>query len=112
LWSAQGQRPAQFFKRGWEGPILALSVKLPGGLLHSILKPGSAAREKSRQRLLSHGIDIDRMFNVLTGELAGLAWFDAEAFLKNLVEGTARFEPKGAALVEMSLQETAPWENA
>jgi hypothetical protein len=80
--------------------------------LRSVLDKGSPEREASRQRLLSHGIDVERMVKALTGEVSGLMWFDAEAFLRNLIEGTERPEPRGAALVEVGVTDGSPWEIA
>lgn len=112
LWQLQGAQPAALFGKAWEGPIAAVSVRLPAALLRSVLDKGSAEREASRQRLLSHGIDVERMIKVLTGDVSGLMWFDAEAFLRNLIEGTERPEPRGAALVEVGVSDGAPWELA
>jgi len=113
LWQSQGlERPAALFGRAWEGPIAALSVKLPVGLVRKVLLEGSPQREASRMRLLSHGIDVERMAKALTGDVGALLWFDAEAFLKNLVEGTERLEPRGAALVEIAVTDGSAWELA
>lgn len=112
LWQLQGVQPAALFAKAWEGPIAAVSVKLPAGLLRSVLDKGSPEREASRQRLLSHGIDVERMVKALTGEVGGLMWFDAEGFLRNLIDGTERPEPRGAALVEVAVSDGAPWELA
>ncbi len=113
LWQSQGQGPtAGLFARAWEGPIAAMSVKLPVALVRRVLLEGSPQREASRVRLLSHGIDIERMAKALTGDVGGLLWFDAEAFLRNLIEGTERLEPRGAALVEIGVSDGAAWESA
>ncbi len=112
LWKSQGQKPLELFKRAWDGPVAAVSIKLPPGVVRGLLKPGTSQREASRQRLLQHGIDLDRMFRALTGEVAGIAWFDAEAFLRNLIEGSQRPEPRGAALVQTWMNESAAWDSA
>ncbi|MBK7861724.1 MAG: hypothetical protein IPJ65_24535 [Archangiaceae bacterium] len=113
LWQTQGQPSATaLLSRAWEGPVLAASLRLPPGLLRSMLEKGSPEREASRQRLLSHGIDIERMVKALTGDVGALMWFDAEAFLRNLIEGSERPEPRGAALVEVQLSDGKAWESA
>lgn len=113
LWQSQGQQPAAaLFARAWEGPVAAASLKLPAGMVRSVLDKGSPEREASRARLLAHGIDIDRMVKALTGDVGGMVWFDAEAFLRNLIDGTERPEPRGAALVEVQVSESQAWEAA
>jgi hypothetical protein len=113
LWQSQGQGPAfALFARAWEGPVAAASLRLPLPMVRSVLQKGSPEREASQKRLLSHGIDIERMVKSLTGDVGGLVWFDAEAFLRNLVDGSERPEPKGAALVEVQLSDNQAWEAA
>lgn len=112
VWQTQGGQPSDLFQKAWDGPVAALQLKVPPGLIESVLKTGSPERELSRQRLMRSGIDIDRMGRALTGDVGGIIWFDAEAFIRNLIEGTERPEPKGAALVEVQLSESAPWELA
>ncbi len=112
LWQSQGQRPAALFAKAWEGPVAAVSLKLPTGLVRSVLDKRNPEREASRQRLLSHGIDVERMVRALTGDVGGLLWFDAEAFLRNLVDGTERPEPRGAALLEVGVSDGSSWELA
>jgi hypothetical protein len=111
VWRTQGGKGLETFKHSWEGPVAAVQMRLPIGVLKALIKPGTPEREQSRQRLLQHGIDIDRMFRALTGDVAGLVWFDAEAFLRNLID-TQRPDPRGAAIVEAGLNDSAAWEAA
>jgi hypothetical protein len=111
IWRSQGLNGLPTFRHSWEGPVAAVSVKLPDGVLRALIKPGTPEREQSRQRLLAHGIDIDRMFRALTGDVAGLAWFDAEGFLRHLIEAQ-KPDPRGAAILEAGLNEPTAWEAA
>jgi hypothetical protein len=111
VWQSQGTQSLATFRHAFEGPVAALSARLPIAVLRAMFKPGSPEREQSRQRLLAHGIDIDRMFRALTGDVAAIAWFDSQAFLRNLIEAE-RPDPRGAAILEAGLNESAPWDAA
>ncbi|MBL8956298.1 MAG: hypothetical protein JNK82_36330 [Myxococcaceae bacterium] len=111
FWQSQGQAPAAaLLGRAWEGPVAAVSLKLPVALVRRVLLEGSEKREASRMRLLAHGIDIERMAKALTGDVAGLVWFDAEGFIRTLVEGSPA--PRGAAHVEVAVTDGATWAGA
>ncbi len=89
--------PPGMFARGAEGPVAALKLSLPPDELADLfLATGSKSQKPGLlARLDGAGLDTRAAVRAFTGELGALAWFDAEGFLRNLVDGTGKPEWRG-----------------
>jgi hypothetical protein len=88
--------PTSMFARGAEGPVAALKISLPPDeLADFLLSPGNGQRAGLVRRLEAAGVDTQAAVKAFTGEVGALAWFDAEGFLKNLVNGTGKPDWRG-----------------
>ncbi len=86
--------PTGMFARAAEGPIAALKLSLPPDELADLLL-ARGTKGGLLGRLEAAGVDTQGALNAFTGEIGGLAWFDAEGFLKNLVSGSGKPEWRG-----------------
>lgn len=104
LWPVASD-PVALLAKGPAGPVAALAMSLPPNLLATVLagQSDSPRRERYRQLLKNAGVDLDALLRALSGAVGALAYFDAEAFLRNLVEGTQRPDLRGAVLVDVGL---------
>lgn len=104
--------PTAMFTRAAEGPVGALKLSLPAEELAQLVLGPSNSGQKAPllSRLDAAGIDTDAALEAFTGELGALAWFDSEAFLRNLVSGTGKPEWRGVVHAIASLTAREPIE--
>ena len=100
------------FARGAEGPVAALKISLPPDeLAEFLLAPGSNGQKAGLLRRLDlGGIDTNAALKAFTGEVGALAWFDAEGFLKNLVNGSGKPDWRGVVHLIASIAAREPVE--
>jgi hypothetical protein len=91
---AKTSAPTAMFSRAMDGPVAALKLSFPADELAGYVAAGDP-KAGLLQRLTAAGVDTDAALRAFTGEVGGLAWFDGEGFLKNLVTGTGKPEWRG-----------------
>ncbi|MET0401660.1 MAG: PKD domain-containing protein, partial [Cystobacter sp.] len=95
------------------GPIAAMTVSLPPETLAKLAfgSPGSERRTRTEQYLARQGLDaagVRGVLGALRGDLSLLAYLDAPAFYRNLLQGAQRPEPRGSVLFQAGLVNSAP----
>jgi hypothetical protein len=115
LQEQQGQQAPSpvLLERAPAGPVVALGVSLPPQVLTALTfgAPGSERRTRMLQRMQELGVEGEQaaaLLESLRGDMGLLAWFDAGAFFRNLVQGRQRPEPRGSLLVEAGLTRAEP----
>lgn len=108
----QAPSPA-LLERAPAGPVVALWVSLPPQELAALTfgAPDSERRTRTLQRMRELGVEgaqAAALLESLRGDVGLLAWFDAVAFFRNLVQGRQRPEPRGSLLVEAGLTRAGP----
>jgi hypothetical protein len=109
LWGVPAAAPA-LLDRGPEGPVMALSVSAPAEALAALLwgPRGAPERTRSAEALQGDGWDIEEAVEAAGDEVAVLAYFDAPAFLGNLIRGSREPDPRGALRVDARLRRKDP----
>lgn len=109
LWRAPASAPA-LLETAPEGPVIALSVSAPAEALASLLlgPRGAPERARSAEALKADGWDVEGAVDGVGDEVAVLGYFDASAFLGNLLRGNREPEPRGALWVDARLRRKEP----
>lgn len=109
LWRAPASAPA-LLETAPEGPVIALSVSAPAEALASLLwgPRGAPERARSVEALKAQGWDVEGAVDGVGDEVAVLGYFDASAFLGNLIRGNREPEPRGALWVDARLRRMEP----
>jgi len=109
LWRAPAAAPA-LLGTAPEGPVIALSVSAPAEVLAALLlgPPGSPERARDAEALRAEGWDVEGAVEGLGDEVAVLGYFDAPAFLGNLIRGNKEPELRGALWVDARLRKKEP----
>jgi PKD domain len=107
LWSGKAQVPLVTLAQG--GPIFVASLGVSPDVLASLAlgAKGGERRARLAAALKEEGVELEKGLSGFTGELGALVYFDAEAFLKNLVVGTQKPEPRGALVIEAGVKDAA-----
>lgn len=92
------------------GPVVVASLGVSPDVLASLVlgAKGADRRRRLAETLAQDGVDLEQALSAFTGELGALLYFDSEAFLKNLVAGSGKPEPRGALVVEAGVRQPAP----
>ncbi len=108
LWIAQGAVPAAtLLQRRPAHPLAAAYLQAAPSELATLVVGGKASpmRKRFLERNQLQPEQLDAFLAALTGELSVLAYFDAEAFYWNLVNGNERPEPRGSLVVEVGVKD-------
>lgn len=95
-------------------PIAALTASMASGDLSNLFfgPPGSERRERTLRRLREEqGLDAasaEALLGALRGDVSLLAYFDAPAFYRNLLQGNHKPEPRGTLLLQAGLVHSEP----
>jgi hypothetical protein len=105
LWEGKAQVPLVALAPA--GPIFVASLGVSPDVLASLAlgAKGGERRLRLAAALKAEGVDLERGLAGFTGEAGALVYFDSDAFLKNLVVGTQKPEPRGAVMVEAGVRD-------
>lgn len=100
---------AAIFKGAPIGAVAGLKVSLPAAELVRLLsfRP-TPSLPSPKETAAQRGVDLVALSKAFTGDLGVLAWFDAEAFLRNLAAGNGKPDPKGVVHLMLPVTETTP----
>ncbi len=92
------------------GPIAVLAADVdPARLLMlSLGGPKSPSRAKLEAPLSQRGVNLEAALAALTGTLQAVAWLDAEAFFRGVLENGGRPEPRFSFQLEAGARAAAP----
>lgn len=96
------------------GPIAALTASMAAGDLSNLFfgTPGSERRDRTLRRLREEqGLDAagaEALLGALRGDVSLLAYLDASAFYRNLLQGNHKPEPRGTLLLQAGLVRSEP----
>lgn len=110
LWASHAAVEVPLLRKAPEGPVAAAVVSVPPSELARLLvgEAGTQRRLAADMRFRRAGLDLEELLAALVGDVAALAYFDAEAFFDNLVHGSERPEPRGTVWVEAGLSRDEP----
>ncbi len=105
LWSGKAQVPLVTLAPA--GPVFVASLGVSPDVLASFAlgAKGGERRARLAAAMKEEGVDLEKGLSGFTGEVGALVYFDSEAFLKNLVVGTQKPEPRGALVVEAGVKD-------
>jgi hypothetical protein len=108
LWEGKARVP--LVTQAPAGPIFVASLGVSPDVLASFAlgAKGGERRARLAATLKEEGIDLEKGLSSFTGEAGGLVYFDAEEFLRNLVVGSQKPEPRGAIVFEAGLKDPGP----
>jgi PKD domain-containing protein len=109
LWRAPASAPA-LLGTAPEGPVIALSVSAPAEAVAALLlgPRGTPERARSAEALKEEGWDVEGVVDGVGDDAAVLGYFDAPAFLANLIRGNREPEPRGALWADARLRRMEP----
>ncbi|MHB8875801.1 MAG: PKD domain-containing protein [Myxococcaceae bacterium] len=112
MYSALAVPRSRLLEAAPQGAIAAVSATVPPAELAGMLigGPETPRRKAAAERARHSGVDLEALLKALGGDLTALVYFDSDAFLTNLAQGSEKPEPRGALLVEVGLTRTAPIE--
>ncbi len=104
LWSAERAPAASMLARAPRGPIVVVHAAVAPGELAQLLagEPGSPRRREVALRMKEDGVELEPLLASLSGELAGLLYFDAEGFFAQVLS-QGDTAPKVSLRVEAGL---------
>ena len=100
---------ADLFSAAPVGAVAGLKLSLPPQELVRLLSFRPATGVPSpKETAAQRGIQLDALTRSFTGDVGLLAWFDAEAFLRNLIAGNGKPDPKGVVHLMLPLNDAKP----
>lgn len=105
LWDGKAQVP--LVAQAPAGPVFVASFGVSPDVLASFVlgAKGGERRARLAASLKEEGVDLEKALSGFTGEAGALLYFDAEAFLRNLVAGNQKPEPRGALVAEAGVKD-------
>ncbi len=112
LWLPGEAVAPPLFKAAAANPVFAAYGSVPPHLFAeaAVGPPGSDRHRAAATRIGLDDRGLETLISSLQGDFSALLYFDAEAFLRNLISGTGKPDAKGGLEAELGLSRLAPFQ--